>query len=191
MPLPRFGEGGPSLLKNKAFFFFNMEKPHTITPTDPVFVTVPTALERIGNFSQSKNSSGATPVILDPLTGLQFPGNIIPAGRLNQSMQNVLNYYPLPNSATAAIPGRYTFQRSVDVPKHSYLFRLDFKVTNKDNCTTKLSGGRRITRGRLLWLAQRIKWSRSLGNSFALSVYGQRLAGLSELGPYLQFKSRE
>ncbi len=55
MPLPRFGEGGKALIKGKAFFFFNLEKPHTTTPTDPVFVTVPTALERIGNFSQSKN----------------------------------------------------------------------------------------------------------------------------------------
>src|SRR5215471_21037702 len=27
MPLLRFGEGGPSLWKNKAFFFFNLEKP--------------------------------------------------------------------------------------------------------------------------------------------------------------------
>jgi hypothetical protein len=35
MPLPRFGEGGPALIKGKAFFFFNLEKPHTITPTDP------------------------------------------------------------------------------------------------------------------------------------------------------------
>ena len=59
LPLPRFGDGGPSLIKNKAYFFFSFEKPHTITPTDPVFVTVPTALERLGNFSQSKNSSGA------------------------------------------------------------------------------------------------------------------------------------
>src|SRR6266699_818200 len=79
LPLPRFGEGGHSLLKNKSFFFFSFEKPHTITPTDPVFVTVPTALERIGNFSQSKNSNGTTPVVIDPLTGVQFPGNIIPS----------------------------------------------------------------------------------------------------------------
>ena len=70
LPLPHFGEGGPTLTKNKAFFFFSFEKPHTITPTDPVFVTVPTTLERIGNFSQSKNSSGVTPNVLDPLTGL-------------------------------------------------------------------------------------------------------------------------
>lgn len=133
LPLPRFGEGGPSLIKGKAFFFFNLEKPHTITPTDPVFVTVPTALERIGNFSQSRNSSGAVPIILDPLTGVQFPGNIIPGGRINLSTQNLLNYFPLPNSPIASNPGRYVFQRSVDVPKHSYLFRVDLKPTNNDS----------------------------------------------------------
>src|SRR6185295_11571448 len=57
MPLLKLGEGGPSLLKDKAFFFVNVEKPHTITPTDPVFVTVPTALERRGDFSQSFDAS--------------------------------------------------------------------------------------------------------------------------------------
>jgi hypothetical protein len=133
LPLPRFGEGGPTLLKDKAFFFFNLEKPHTITPTDPVFVTVPTALERIGNFSQSRNSNGAIPVVLDPLTGVQFQGNIIPTNRINSSTQNLLNYFPLPNSPVASNPGRYVFQRSVDVPKHSYLFRIDLKPTDKDN----------------------------------------------------------
>jgi len=133
MPLPRFGEGGPSLTKNKAFFFFNLEKPRTITPTDPVFVTVPTALERAGNFSQSRNSSGALPVVIDPLTGLQFPGNIIPTNRINQSAQNLLNYFPLPNSPIASNPGRYVFQRSVDVPKHSYLFRIDVTPTANDS----------------------------------------------------------
>lgn len=133
LPLPRFGEGGPRLIRNKAFFFFNLEKPHTITPTDPVFVTVPTALERQGDFSQSKNSTGATPIILDPLTNAQFPGNKIPLSRINKSAQNLLNYFPLPNSPTASNPGRYVFQRSVDVPKHSYLFRIDLKPTNKDS----------------------------------------------------------
>src|SRR5437773_177059 len=143
LPLPRFGEGGHSLLKNKSFFFFSFEKPHTITPTDPVTVTVPTALERQGNFSLSKNSSGVTPSVIDPLTGLQFLGNIIsPAGSpgcgvtiscINPSMQNLLNYFPLPNSSTAAIPGRYINQQSVDVPKRSPVIRIDLKPTNKDS----------------------------------------------------------
>jgi hypothetical protein len=133
LPLPRFREGGPSLVKNKAFFFFSFEKPHTITPTDPVFVTVPTALERIGNFSQSRNSSGAIPVILDPLTGLQFPGNKIPEARINKSIQNMLNYFPLPNSPTAANPGQYVNQLSADVPKRSPVIRIDLKPTNNDS----------------------------------------------------------
>ena len=133
LPLPRFGDGGPSLVRNKAFFFFSFEKPHTITPTDPVFVTVPTALERVGNFSQSKNSSGVTPVVLDPLTGLQFPGNIIPDIRINRSIQNMLDYFPLPNSPIASNPGRYVNQLSADVPKRSPVIRIDLKPTNNDS----------------------------------------------------------
>lgn len=133
LPLPSFGEGGSSLLKDKAFFFFNLEKPHTITPTDPVFVTVPTALERIGNFSQSRNSTGATPVVVDPLTGVQFPGNIIPSGRINQSGQALLNYFPLPNAPIATNPGRYINQLSADVPKHSYVIRFDLRPTDNDS----------------------------------------------------------
>jgi hypothetical protein len=133
LPLPRLGEGGPSLIRNKAFFFLSMEKPHTITPTDPVTVTVPTALERLGDFSKSINSSGTTPVVIDPLTGAQLPGNVIPSIRINKSMQNLLNFFPLPNSPIASNPGRSVFQKSVDVPKHSYLIRFDVKPTNKDS----------------------------------------------------------
>src|SRR5437867_1060917 len=133
LPLPGFGEGGHSLIRDKAFFFFSFEKPHTITPTDPVFVTVPTALERIGNVSHSKNSNGTTPAVLNPLTGVQFPGNIIPDFRINKSIQNMLNYFPLPNSPTAGNPGRYVNQLSADVPKRSPVIRIDLKPTNNDS----------------------------------------------------------
>lgn len=133
LPLPRFGEGGPTLLRDKAFFFISMEKPHTITPTDPVTVTVPTALERAGDFSKSIASNGQPVVILDPLTGSQFPGNLIPVLRISKSMQNLLNFFPLPNSAIASNPGRFVAQRSVDVPKHSYVIRFDVKPSNNDS----------------------------------------------------------
>lgn len=138
LPLPHFGDSGSALTRNKAFFFFSFEKPHTITPTDPVFVTVPTALERRGDFSQSRNSSNAVPVIIDPLTGVQFPGNVIPDIRINKSIQNMLNYFPLPNSPTAAIPGRFVNQLSADVPKHSAVIRFDVKPTNNDSVYWKM-----------------------------------------------------
>ncbi len=133
LPLPRFGEGGPTLLRNKAFFFLSMEKPHTLTPTDPVTVTVPTALERIGDFSKSIGSNGQPVTILDPTTGSQFSGNVIPALRINKSLQNLLKFFPLPNSPIASNPGRYVFQKGVDVPKHSYVIRFDVHPTNKDS----------------------------------------------------------
>src|SRR6266850_2233706 len=137
LTLPRFGEGGPMWLKDKAFFFVNIEKPHTITPTDPVFVTVPTALERIGDFSKSLSSSGSPIVVIDPLTGSQFPGNMIPSTRFNKSGQSLLNFFPLPNTpggrTLAGAAYNYVKQQSVDVPKHSYVIRFDVKPTNNDN----------------------------------------------------------
>lgn len=136
MAVPRFGEGGKVFLKDKVFFFVNVEKPHTITPTDPVFVTVPTALERQGNFSQSVNSSGTAITVIDPTTGVQFPGNIIPAIRINKSGQSLLNYFPLPNSiggrTLAGASYNYVNQQSVDVPKHSYVIRFDVRPSDKD-----------------------------------------------------------
>src|SRR5437870_2318789 len=69
-----FNYGGPVkvplLFPNKEnktlFFFYSFERPHTITPQDPRFVTVPTELERQGDFSQSINSSNAKVFIRDP-----------------------------------------------------------------------------------------------------------------------------
>jgi len=135
--IPRFGESEQMFLKNKAFFLFSYEKPHTITPTDPVFVTVPTALERQGNFSQSLNASGQLITVLDPVTGTQFPGNIIPSQRFNASGLALLSFFPLPNTpggrTTTGTPYNYVFQKSVDVPKRSMVIRFDVKPTTKDS----------------------------------------------------------
>lgn len=159
MPVPHFGEGGSTLLRNKAFFFFSYEKPHTITPQDPRFVTVPTALERSGDFSQSINSSNQQVFVRDPLilTGnctatdtsacFRDPSrataanplglNIIPASRMNQNGLVLLKYFPLPNTPNGrtAAGGAYNYvvQSPLDVPKRSAVIRLDFKPSEKDS----------------------------------------------------------
>ena len=65
--------------------------------------SVPTEKMRAGDFSELL-SAGVQ--IYDPATArlvngvvvrTAFPGNIIPANRLNPIARNVLNYYPLPN----------------------------------------------------------------------------------------------
>ena len=66
-------------------------------------VTVPTALERKGDFSQSVSSANHQPVkVYDPLNGQLFPGSVIPANRIWAPGQALLNIYPLPNQSLAA-----------------------------------------------------------------------------------------
>src|SRR4029079_19003443 len=50
---------------------------------------VPTAAQRNGDFS------GFSRNIIDPLTGLPFQGNVIPAGRISPQGRALLNAYPL------------------------------------------------------------------------------------------------
>ncbi|MFO7692109.1 MAG: TonB-dependent receptor [Vicinamibacterales bacterium] len=52
---------------------------------------VPTAAWRAGDFS------GANAALIDPLTGLPFPANQIPASRIDPAALALLQYYPLPN----------------------------------------------------------------------------------------------
>ncbi len=163
MPVPRLGEGGPALLRDRAFFFFNYEKPHQITPQDPRFVTMPSTFERAGDFSQSINSSNAKVFVRDPLftTGncnatdqsacFRDPSratasnplglNIIPLARINRSGQALLNYFPLPNTpgGRTAAGGAYNYviQSPVDVPKRSAVIRFDFKPSDKDSINWK------------------------------------------------------
>ena len=73
---------------------FTMSRNRTGANSQPV--KVPTGLERSGDFSQSSAT------ILDPLTGLPFPGNIIPASRIDPAAASLLNYYPMPNLFSAS-----------------------------------------------------------------------------------------
>ena len=135
LDLPRFGEGGPRLLRDRANFFVSLEKPHTITPADPAFVTVPSELERRGDFSQSRNAAGAVINVIDPDTGLAFPGNRIPESRWSANGLALLNVFPLPNASgrtAAGTPYNYVVQRSVDVPKQSLVIRFDLRPSSKD-----------------------------------------------------------
>ena len=69
--------------KNKTFFFLGTEH-YDDWSSDSANFNLPTALEKVGNFSQSHVSAGGPLVtVLDPSTGQPFAGNIIPASRIN------------------------------------------------------------------------------------------------------------
>ncbi len=114
--------GGPMFIpklydgRNKSFFFVNYEGYREGTPT-PLFLNVPAPEMLTGDFSNLKDGNGQKIVIYDPTTGRDvngtwtrdpFPGNIIPANRLNPIAQKILGYQPKPNTVT---PGQaYTTQ---------------------------------------------------------------------------------
>jgi hypothetical protein len=87
--------GGP-IKKNKLFFFGSYEKWHSEFPFGTVAMTLPTTLERTGDFSQSLNQYGTLRTIynpwsttIDPTTGAvsrtAFTGNKIPSNMVDAS----------------------------------------------------------------------------------------------------------
>jgi hypothetical protein len=90
---------GP-IVKEKTFFMVSYEHLRDVQP-EPATYTVPTARMRRGDFSEWL-ASGI--LIYDPLTvtgaNLQrtaFPGNLVPADRLNAVARRYVSYYPEPN----------------------------------------------------------------------------------------------
>ncbi len=106
--------GGPVLVprlyngRDKTFFFFNWEQIPQRSPDD-INVTVPTPLERDGDFSATLDSSGSLIRIFDPATTRpdaaragrftrdQFPSNRVPSARFDPIALKVMQFFPLPN----------------------------------------------------------------------------------------------
>lgn len=83
--------------RDKLFFFFSQEY-WPLKVSRPVGqVTVPTELERNGDFSQSVDLNNRLITIRDPDSNQPFPGNRIPASRLDPNGQALLKVFPLPN----------------------------------------------------------------------------------------------
>ena len=134
---------GVAATKGKMFYFVSSESIRELRPKGLVTVTVPTALERQGDFSQSGTNAkpiaagGAAVTIKDPTNGTPFPGDVVPGSRIVPSMQNYLNLLPLPNYTSApdlAVSKgayNYIFQESLNVPKWLQSARLDYNFSDR------------------------------------------------------------
>ncbi len=133
---PGYTIGGPAYIpkilpwtKNKVFFFFSEEWQEQLQPNSAKNVTVPTALERQGNFSLSVDNNNKPLIIRDPNTQVPFAGNIIPKSQLYAPGVALLNIYPLPN--TVGTGYNYSSQFSGKQPRREDLLRMDYNI--KDN----------------------------------------------------------
>jgi hypothetical protein len=132
-----FSIGGPLYVpqkfntgKSKFFFFFSQEYVGTKKDYGTKYFNMPTDLERNGDFSRSFDSSGALIRVIDPQTGQQFPGNIIPPNRINKLGQAILNFFPKPNYVETGDPRQfysrnYKTAYSGDYPKRDDVIRID------------------------------------------------------------------
>ncbi|MBM3787818.1 MAG: carboxypeptidase regulatory-like domain-containing protein [Acidobacteria bacterium] len=108
-----FTLGGPVTLpklyrgKDRTFFFMDYEgfRESQLATTN---FTVPTALERTGDFSRTTTAAGAPIIVYDPntlrevspgsFTRTPFAGNIVPANRISATSRALAQYYPLPTN---------------------------------------------------------------------------------------------
>ena len=87
------GTIGGAIIRDRTFFFADYQG-HRERLGQTFLSTVPSVAMRAGDFSE------LTRVIYDPLTGQPFPGNVIPANRIDSVARNILTQlYPEPNTA--------------------------------------------------------------------------------------------
>lgn len=135
--------GGP-IIKKHMFFFFAYEGLRQKTP-DVVTTSVPTDLERSGDFSQLYNSAGQLITIYDPLSTVPdpsnpgqyirtaFPDNKIPQDRIDQVAANLTKYFPEPNQT--GNPGtnlnNFFFHGANEQQVNNYSGRADYQLSPK------------------------------------------------------------
>src|SRR5713101_4632064 len=121
--------------KNKLFFFWSQELWPQKTGVPVTYVTMPTAGERIGDFSQTVDVNNRQIVVRDPLTGQAFPGNVVPANRIDPNGQALLKFLPLPNFSNRQISGgqyNYVNQVELDKPQRLQTMKTDYNLTSND-----------------------------------------------------------
>ncbi|HYI93884.1 MAG TPA: TonB-dependent receptor [Bryobacteraceae bacterium] len=136
------GAGGGPIARDRTFFFFNYEqfKQRTVATT---IWSVPTDLQRAGDFSETRTAAGALIQIYDPFSTRadpanpanrirdMFPGNRIPANRISATAQQVNAFYPKPNTTGVTNTNANNFFGVGSSPLDKKIFglRLDHYLT--------------------------------------------------------------
>lgn len=134
--------GGP-ILKNKLFMYTAYEQWKATQPSSNQS-TVPTDLERAGNFSQTRQRDGSLRLIYDPLTTqfnpttgvatrTPFANNTIPQARIDPTGNKIVNYLWKPNNAGNDASGINNFYTAYAwwLKYWNFSERVDYNPTDK------------------------------------------------------------
>ncbi|MBI3680066.1 MAG: carboxypeptidase regulatory-like domain-containing protein [Acidobacteria bacterium] len=125
--------------RDKLFFFWSQEFWPTRSTVSGRQVTLPTELERKGDFSQSVDQNGARIPVVDPVTRQPLPNNVIPASRLDANGVALLSVFPLPNFFDTSISARRyntVFSSGTSSPQKIGTLKIDFNLHPKHQVFT-------------------------------------------------------
>ncbi len=140
---------GP-IKKNKAFFLFDFEKQRDVGSSQ-VVATMPTALQRNGDFSQTmtydEDGNLAPVTIYNPCSidangnRQPFANNVIPPNLLDPVAKKLLAYFPEPNVQGDAGTNFNNYRRNVESSLSAYQFdiRGDLQFNNNHHMGLRYS----------------------------------------------------
>jgi hypothetical protein len=173
--------GGNPIKKNKLFNYFAYEGWRTIEPRS-VQNTLPTDLERAGDFSRSLNTQGNLRTIYDPyttqtngstVTRMPFAGNVIPTSRFDPTSAKILGDLWKPNGPGSGFTGVNNFQIGY-ANRFRYwnvMDRVDYNISDKLKVFGRYNQFKTFT-----------KWDDYTGGSVAQPVDGSKRHSLSFSG---------
>jgi hypothetical protein len=137
------GTLGSPIIKNRLFNFFSMEYWKVGSPSSYV-TTVPTGLEKNGDFSQTLNAVGSQRTIFDPYTTVlnpgtgavtvtPFAGNVIPKSRFDAAASPIMQQFWAPNNPGDDPSGvnNYKVPFPDNFSYRNFSDRVDYNVNDK------------------------------------------------------------
>ena len=137
------GTAGGPIRKDKTHFFATWEQTRQVISFDTTS-TVPTLLERRGDLSDLRGSSGKLVPIYDPSTGSTagtrqpFANNVIPASRFDPVAIAAMSYFPMPNRAgTITNANNFVGSSPNRLNRNIVVGRLDHQFRPEDMATVR------------------------------------------------------
>jgi outer membrane receptor protein involved in Fe transport len=150
--------GGPLVIphlyngKDRTFFFVSYEGVRWVQGLISSG-SMPTVLERQGDFSSTRNQAGQLITIYDPLTShpdparaggfirTSFPGNMIPGNRIDPVARNLSNFFPQPDAPGNPFTHTNNFVSAYSAPiyKDTFSIRVDHALTNNQKMFSRFT----------------------------------------------------